>query len=232
MTAVKTGAIRPVDDIDHHATRAAPRRGPAIAGHGHPPGPRAAVGGPDPSGAAEPGDGDPRRAAVDRPTTSRAVRARPRSADPAGRPRLVALRRRAHPRGRRRDGRRSTPADTHRDPRPPLPRPRHRRRPGPTRPRRSSWTCACRGSSRRCSSGCGAGGRRRDVPGPAAQPAGRPVRARDGVGRGARGGDRRPHPGPLRRPRVRAGPRPRVRRGARRRSRSSTGSRGTAGWRR
>ena len=39
-------------------------------------------------------------------------------------------------------------------------------------------------------------GRRRHVPGPAPQPAGRPVRAGHRVGRGARGGGRRPDPDP------------------------------------
>ena len=87
-------------------------------------------------------------------------------------------------------------------------------RPGRPRPRRSSGTCACRGSSTAMVVGTGAGGRGRDVPGPAPQSARRSVRAGHGVRGGPRGGDRGAHPDPRRVPRVRAAPGPGVRRRA------------------
>ena len=71
---------------------------------------------------------------------------------------------------------------------------------------------------------------RGDVPGAPAQPARRPLRAGDGVGRRARGGDRRPHPGPHGAPRAGPGQRPRVCRRARcRRRRLPPGPRRPAG---
>ena len=61
-----------------------------------------------------------------------------------------------------------------------------------------------------------AGPRRGDVPGPAAQPAGRPVRARHRVRRRARRGDRHPAAGRGHGLRLRPAPGPGLRRGARR----------------
>ena len=157
MTAVKNGAIRPIDDIDRHPARAAADRSGCqlLVAAIHPDDARAVAG-----CRVRPGRRPWRRRGRGRssPPDARRAGRLARAPRPAGRARASSGSSRSSARspGRRPSGRVAiAPGDTlailaHRlfglDCRRDLDR---------RRPRRSSWTCGCRGSSPRWSSGSG-----------------------------------------------------------------------------